>query len=383
MCYDTCMKTIENNINSRKTEHLSHFFKNPEEVLFFDLETTGFSPRGASIYLIGCAFFTKDGWHCRQYFAETPAQEGEIVKAFTSFASAFSFFIHFNGTAFDVPFLQAKCKKHALRAFLPQSQCDLYKCISPYKNMLHLPGCRQKQLEEYIGIERKDMFNGGQLIELYRAYGEAQDERLFNVLLLHNHDDLTGMLQLYAIMAIPMLFESGCFQIKEFLLQEQEKMDGSRALELLVRICAELPLPVPISCHGFSGVLKDCFLSGRKQDILLKLPVYEGELKYFYPDYKNYAYLPAEDQAIHKSVAVYVDKSQRMPAAANTCYTRKAGLFLPWFGPAREGIVCFRSDYRDRQNWFLADETVLTNQELQYQYVKEVFAALMKRNSNS
>lgn len=374
------MKTIENNINPDKTEHLSRFFKAPREVLFFDIETTGFSPRGASIYLIGCAFFTKDSWHCRQYFAETPAQEGEIVKAFTSFASAFSFFVHFNGTAFDVPFIRAKCKKYALCTFLPQSQCDIYKCISPYKNMLHLSGCRQKQLEEYIGIDREDIFSGGQLIELYRSYVKEPDERLFRLLLLHNHDDLTGMLQLYAIMAVPMLFESGCFQLNEVLLQEQKKVDGSISPELLIRICTKLPLPVPISCHGFSGILKDCFLSGRNQDILLKLPVYEGELKYFYSDYKNYAYLPAEDQAIHKSVAVYVDKSQRMPATAATCYTRKSGLFLPWFGPVREETVCFRSGHRDKQNWILVDEAVLTSQELQYHYVKEILAALAKRN---
>ena len=53
--------------------------------------------------------------------------------------------------------------------------------------------------------------------------------------------------------------------------------------------------------------------------------------KYFYPDYKNYSYLPDEDYAIHKSCAIYVDKAHRVPARPETCYTRKTGEFLPLF----------------------------------------------------
>jgi uncharacterized protein YprB with RNaseH-like and TPR domain len=69
--------------------------------------------------------------------------------------------VHFNGTTFDVPFLQTRAKKFGL-SFVPASvQHDIYKKISPYKNLLHLPGCRQKQLEEFIGIHREDHFNGG------------------------------------------------------------------------------------------------------------------------------------------------------------------------------------------------------------------------------
>ena len=34
-----------------------------------DIETTGFSPKSACVYLIGCAFRSKSGWKIRQYFA--------------------------------------------------------------------------------------------------------------------------------------------------------------------------------------------------------------------------------------------------------------------------------------------------------------------------
>lgn len=370
------MKTCEHTLTFEQTQHLNAFFDHPQEVLFFDIETTGFSPKSASIYLIGCAFYTKSGWQLRQYFAETPAQEGEIVKAFSSFASTFSLFVHFNGQTFDVPFVQAKCRKHALPPFLPERQCDIYKTISPYKNILHLPGCRQRQLEEFIGIHREDPFNGGQLIELYRAYGEMREERLLKVLLLHNLEDLSGMLSLYAIMAIPLLFEEGRFYPEEMRLQRSPDANGKERPEYAIRLRTEFPLPVPLSCHGQKELLKQCFLSARENTVLLRLPVLEGELKYFYPDYKNYSYLPDEDQAIHKSVAVYVDKSRRMPATAKNCYTRKAGVFLPWFGSAQADTALFKTAYQEKQEFILYDDNFEKNQELLSLYIRNFLKAL-------
>lgn len=371
------MKTIEKPVDPSKTEYLSKFFEHPEDVLFFDIETTGFSPRGASIYLLGCAYFSRGCWQIRQYFAETPAQEGEIVRAFCSFAATFSCFIHFNGQTFDIPFIAAKCKRHALPAFAPDMQCDIYKSISPYKNLLHLPGCRQKQLEEFIGIQREDVFNGGQLIELYHAFGETYDERLLQVLLLHNYDDIGGMLQLYAIMAIPMLFENGRFAITNMQLQDAVDASGQKRPEYLIRLKTDYSLPASLSCHGTKGILQHCFLSGRDDTVLVKLPVLDGELKYFYPDYKNYSYLPAEDQAIHKSVAVYVDKRERMPATAATCYTRKTGVFLPWFGePADSPLPLFRAAYKEKERWISAEDFENQDTVFKHEYFKNCLFSL-------
>ena len=370
------MKTTEHTLSFEQTRHLNAFFDQPQEVLFFDIETTGFSPKTSSIYLIGCAFYTKNGWQLRQYFAETPAQEAEIVKAFSSFASTFSLFVHFNGQTFDVPFVQAKCKKHALPAFQPERQCDIYKAVSPYKNLLHLPGCRQKQLEEFIGLNREDPFNGGQLIELYRAYSETQEERLLKVLLLHNLEDLSGMLSLYGIMAIPALFEEGRFHPEDIRLQQSEDADGQQRMECMLRLRTDLALPVSLSCHGQKDLLKQCFLGGREHTVLIRIPVLDGELKYFYPDYKNYSYLPEEDQAIHKSVAVYVDKSRRMPATAKTCYTRKKGIFLPWFGPAPTELAIFKSSYQEKQAFILYDEKITSDTALSVLYIRSLLKAL-------
>ena len=343
-----------------------------EEILFFDIETTGFSPRSASIYLFGCACCEDGRWHIRQFFAQTPAEEGEVLRAFLAFASGFSFFVHFNGQTFDVPFLAAKCRKHALPVFSPLRQCDLYKRVSPYKNLLHLSGCRQKQLEAFLGIHREDPFHGGELIELYRSFCGSQDERLEQVLLLHNREDLSGLPALWNLLSYPAFLEQGYFEAGAPRAEE----DGSR---LLLPLSLPFPLPVPLSCRSQGGDAV-FYLAAQENRAILKLPILEGELKYFYPDYKNYSYLPEEDQAIHKSVAVYVDKSRRMPATAATCYTRKSGRFLPLpnAGTLPE-LPRFRTELGSAAVWLSADEILCGPPERLHAYVRGALDAVRGR----
>ena len=49
------------------------------DLLFFDIETTGFSGDYASVYLIGCVWHDGNTWILTQYFAETRDAEEEVV----------------------------------------------------------------------------------------------------------------------------------------------------------------------------------------------------------------------------------------------------------------------------------------------------------------
>jgi len=363
------MKTIEQTIPHEKTAYLSSIYKDFTQLLFFDIETTGLSPKSASIYLIGCAFYTASGWVSRQYFAQTPKQEEEMLHSFCSFAAGFTDFVNFNGTTFDIPFIQARCKKYAIKAFEPANNIDIYRQIRPFKNLLHLSGCRQKQLEEYLGIYREDTFNGGELIELYQVYGETLDEKLLQILLLHNFEDIQGMLELSRIMAIPNLFAQGSFTVDTSVLQTVTDVKGALHQELQITLSLPSPLPALLSCHTEYMESRCFYFSGKDQKAILKLPIYNGELKYFYKDYKNYSYLPEEDQAMHKSVAVYVDKSRRMPATAANCYTRKSGLFLPYIKGTDDSLPVFLSAYKAKDSWILADEAFLSDQKLIHTYL--------------
>lgn len=345
-----------------------------EKCLFFDIETTGLSSKTAFIYLIGCASYSDGSWTLRQWLAQDMSQEEDILQSFLQYAGGYQKLIHFNGAAFDLPFVLARCKKYGIPISLAQlEQLDLYRAVSPLKNLLKLPNCKQKTLEEFLQLFRKDPFTGGQLIELYKVYRTQRDHRLLEVLLLHNADDLRGMLSVVPVLAYPALFQ-GRYSVTQARLNRRDLQGGSSKQvsvmqdlphkqdlpdkqdvpgkkELLMTLKLELPIPVPFSFSGHG-----CSFFAHNNEGLLKIPVTTGELKYFYPDYKNYSYLPEEDTAIHKSVAIYVDKSHRQPATPATCYTRKTGDFLPQrltlkqkelFAPA------FRADVKDKECYFL------------------------------
>ena len=84
---------------------------------------------------------------------------------------------------------------------------------------------------------------------------------------------------------------------------------------------------------------------GEEDKHLLNIAVqlFNGELKYFFADYKNYYYLPAEDYAIHKSVGEYVDRKARKQATARTCYQKRSGVFVPQYEPVIAPV--FYTDY--------------------------------------
>ena len=106
----------------------------------------------------------------------------------------------------------------------------------------------------------------------------------------------------------------------------------------------------------------------------IRIPVYEGTLHYFYPNYKDYYYLPKEDMAIHKSVATFVDKEFRVKAKATNCYTKKFGVFLPQF----DEIIspAFRMELKDDVSYFEYTEDFILSTELLNSYVKHILQSL-------
>ena len=71
------------------TKDVSPVFSYPPErlgalsdLLFFDIETTGFSARRNRLYLIGCLYREADGWKLVQWFADRKEAEPELLSAF-------------------------------------------------------------------------------------------------------------------------------------------------------------------------------------------------------------------------------------------------------------------------------------------------------------
>lgn len=320
--------------------------------LFFDIETTGLSPLTSSFYLIGCLYPVDSVWHLRQWFCESMEDELPVLHDFFSFLMEFEVLIHFNGDTFDIPYL-TQCAIHygLTPAFDRLQSVDLLRKIRPYKKLLHLTSLRQISLEHFLHIVRDDRYNGGELISVYQHYLQTHDETLRQLLLLHNHDDLTGMSQLLPLLSYEQLFSSPTLSHCQ-----------CRAVsEQCVCICAIASLSLP---NFFSSQTEwgDIAIDG--QTVTFQITPFCGELKHFYSDYKNYYYLPMEDMAIHQKVAQFVDSHHKKKATASTAYSRQTGLFLPLGSnykafseyAAQNGIILFQKEYREKAAWILFDE---------------------------
>ena len=150
-----------------------------EKVLYFDIETTGFSPATSILYLIGCVYCDDEGFKFRQWFCDTPESEPDIISDFLDFVKSFSVIVHYNGSGFDIPFIIKKCDIHHIPCdFSGIESFDIYKNISMLKSLLKLENLKQKSIESFMSVPRDDKYSGGELIKVYEEYLKSADDSL-------------------------------------------------------------------------------------------------------------------------------------------------------------------------------------------------------------
>ena len=337
-----------------------------ENCIFFDIETTGFSPASSSIYLIGCLRKEGENLIIDQFFAESKDDEREVLEHFMRLLGQYQTIISFNGIGFDIPFVKAKCDTYGIEENLKNFEyIDIFKLISSIKFLLKLPNYKQKTLENFLDIHRDDKFSGGELINVYDDYIKSHSAEAEELLLLHNFDDVTGMMDLIPALSYLNIL-NGSFSIKGTEILPFTSYDGKDGLEIIITLENDYIVPKRVSYQ-----FKDYYFTINKNTTKIRVPLYEGELKYFYDNYRDYFYLPAEDMAIHKSVATFVDKEYRERAKASNCYTRKTGVFLPQL----ETIMnpTFKLGYKDKVSYFELAQDFISSDVMLRRYVKHIF----------
>jgi hypothetical protein len=332
--------------------------KHLENFLFFDIETTGLSKVYNCIYLIGCAYVKDKKWQTIQWFAKNPDEEPEILKAFLDFAQSYSGLIHFNGNRFDLPFLQARIEYFGILDFSLENyqSVDLLTLAKKYQKPLQLTDCKQKTIERFLQLYREDKYTGKQLIFIYKRYTSHTNKYDLNHLLLHNREDIIGLTKLID------LFYYNDFLNGDFSFISCVKRESHLILEYFSDAILPYPLQYDLDYWTFHA---------QEHGLHLIIPIFNGEMKYFYPNYSDYYYLVAEDQAIHKSLACFVDKEYRQKATKQTCYLRKSGSFLPVPKklPLSKKQLAFQKCYKDKERFLLADEAFIRDESFLVQYL--------------
>ena len=326
----------------------------PAGLFFFDIETTGLSAKTSQLYLIGCLYTDGTQFQLHQWFAESYADEKLLLTAFRDYVKTLPegcLLMHFNGNTFDMPYLRQKYERYKQAFPLDTMESmDIYRMIRPYKALLGLPSLRQKAIEDYLSIPRKDPFDGGQLIAVYEDYRRTHSSQGLQALLLHNDEDVRNMPLLLAALHLNDYMEAD-YQLTEQRLHHTTTWDGTEKDELLLTLESPIALARPISLRLENGV----YLTASANRIRLAVPLREMTLKHYFADTKDYFYLPDEDRAIHKSVGIYVDKEHRQKATKDNCYSKKTGVFIPCPGTMtidEAAYVVFRLDRKNR-DWYL------------------------------
>lgn len=299
--------------------------------LFLDMETTGLRASEGYVYLIGCLYLWDDPstgrseWKQTQFFCKGWGEELLLLKTFFAFASAFDTIITFHGSRFDIPFLtQCAREYHLDNPLTDKKMVELYGLLRPCRKLFPTEHIRFSDLEALCGLTRNEATAGGDLVVMYEQYVTQADETTMQRLLLHNQEDVQHLYQLLPLLQYPFLLEGTMTPATVSITPELAAYDATQ--NAVFTVAATLPYPIPrdVCVHhaAYHLQIKGCRLT---------LTLFPGQTKkyLYFSDYRNYFYIPAEDYAIHKSLAGLIPAGQRQKATPQTCYQGARDCFLP------------------------------------------------------
>ncbi|MCR5451188.1 MAG: ribonuclease H-like domain-containing protein [Lachnospiraceae bacterium] len=275
--------------------------------VFCDIETLGFSSKKDPIYMIGCAKIIDDNAKITLFFAGDRGEENNVLDAFFNYIKEAGRIITYNGDNFDLPFISDRAQKYGYSfSFDEVPSLDILKEIRKIKNLTGLKNCKQKTVEKYLGIDRKDKYDGGELIGIYKAYELRPEDEARTLLIQHNRDDVFGLINLMPILSYLHLSDAKIF-IEETDFSSDKEMVTKGTMDI------NIPTPLRISDPGY-------YILFEKNRFSAVFPLVNGRFCYHFFDHKNYVYLQEEDIAVPKALAASVPKERKEKATALNCY---------------------------------------------------------------
>lgn len=172
----------------------------PFELLFFDIETTGFDRVKDQVISITTAHSdTMDAagdyiWTITQWFTESLEDEKKLLCDANLLFDAKPVHFTYNGHSFDIPFLYCKYQYYNIFTQINKSKCyDLYRIA---RQSLVLDSYKLKAIEIALGIDREDLISGKECVELYHLYERNRNPEIPEKILLHNFEDVVNMIRL-------------------------------------------------------------------------------------------------------------------------------------------------------------------------------------------
>lgn len=314
-----------------------------ENTVFFDIECTGLSPRKSFIYLIGYALRLGNRITITQLLAKNESEELEIIEEFEKVMDSYSTLLGFNSTRFDESFIVERCRKYKFNTKIKSKHhLDMYLATTKAKCLLDLPNYKQKTIEEFLGLHREDKYNGGELIPVYQHYSLMEDKESKDLVLLHNYEDIKGMIYIADILSYTDLLTSDLRYISHEVIEEKLRFE----------VETDISLPSSINKIREYGIYII-----KKNRIYVTLNLFNGTLFTFLPDHKNYYYLLNEEIIVPKSIGESIDKNCRRPATRRDCKVAAEGSFVALPKGIDVGnIRTFKPDYDSKETYISVND---------------------------
>ncbi|MGD6897223.1 ribonuclease H-like domain-containing protein [Bacillus infantis] len=194
--------------NSGDVSHpLSSAGHQPDELFFFDTETTGLGGgTGNTIFLLGHASVTRDGVKLKQHILPHPGAEVPLYKSFLDSVD-YTTMVTYNGKAFDWP--QVKTRHTLIREQVPKlppfGHFDLYHASRRiWKHRLERLKLSIVE-KEVLGVERKDDIPGFLAPMIYFDYVQTKNPEGMLGILKHNEIDILSLITLYTHLSYQLL----------------------------------------------------------------------------------------------------------------------------------------------------------------------------------
>ena len=322
---------------------------NPGDYII-DIETTGFSAKFAAIYMIGFICFEDGQLTAQQWLAEKESDEYEMLFKLAALMEHQPLMCHYNGDQFDMPFIRQRMELYGMT--LPgYRSLDFMKLARPYKKALGLDNLKLKTIEAYFGYERDDPYTGGDLIKVYKTYLQNKDRALQQMLLLHNYEDLLGLRDVMSHLPLFQLLDSFKEQAVNPDLHSSSIENGLYSAKFMTELKQG---SYKLENEHFKLSLKD-------GEAIFTTDTTVSEMYYFFPDPKNYYYLPNEDYAVHKSLGQFVAKDHRLQATKANAYVKKDGFFLPCGNPRQAPFPLYFPDPDSKEAYVAVEDLMETD----------------------
>lgn len=278
-----------------------------------DIETSGLNKNVDYVVCIGVGFVNQENKITNhQWMLQFAEEEKQILECFLTFIQDFTHVYTYSGKHFDWPFLLARCAFHGLDV----SSLHQLHLIDMKKSLQHFDSTRL-HLENKFGLIRQTTTSGKELSKVYKVYQSCGELIYKELILNHNKDELTTLYHFYELYQV-------LYHLKYHRLAQLTRSSSH------IHFSFEVPF---IFNSSFEGDCSNINVSWQAQTqvVAIKVAFFSMRLKKYLTPYKDYYYIPSQNQLLHRTLASFIAAPDKRKASKEECTIHKEDDYTPLF----------------------------------------------------